>query len=223
MFVAIEIKTLMDSLLDLLKLFLFGSDDPYLQQAFIGALIGAGISIAGGIISSQKAKKAKKRQQAELDAQKSSNENWYNRRYNEDYTQTATAQALLTKARQYADDTYKRAAGAAKVGGASTESAALAKQAGDKVISDVMGNIAAQGDARKDNIELQYMQNKNAYANQQMQMYQQQAQNSIAAGNSILQAGMGMAGADIMSHLNSGKGLFDNLFKKNNITKPMYT
>lgn len=205
----------MDSFLDFLKFLLFGPDDPYQHQAFIGALIGAAVAIGGGIISSRASKKAAERQQAELDKQKREERNWYDRRYNEDYTQTATAQSLLTKARQFADDSYKRAAGAAKVGGASTESAALAKQAGNKVIADVAGNIAAQGDARRDALDMQHMQNQKEFANQQMQVYQQQAAASQAAGNGIMSAGMGVLGADLQSHLNDGRGLFENLFNKN--------
>lgn len=210
----------MDSFLDFLKFLLFGPDDPYLHRAFIGALIGGAVAIGGGIISSRASKKAAERQQAELDKQKREERNWYDRRYNEDYTQTATAQSLLTKARQFADDSYKRAAGAAKVGGASTESAALAKQAGNKVVADVMGNIAAQGDARRDALDMQHMQTQKEFANQQMQIYQQQAAASQAAGNGIMSAGIGMLGADLQSHLDNGKGMFGDTWKKGSVPAP---
>lgn len=206
--------------MDFLKFLLFGPEDPYLQQAFIGALIGAAVAIGGSIMSSRASKKAAERQQAELDTQKREERNWYDRRYNEDYTQTATAQSLLTKARQFADDSYRRAAGAAKVGGASTESAALAKQAGNKVVADVMGNIAAQGDARRDALDMQHMQAQKEFANQQMQIYQQQAAASQAAGNGIMSAGIGMLGADLQSHLDNGKGMFGDMWKKGSVPAP---
>lgn len=199
--------------MDLLKFLLFGPDDPYLQQAWIGAAIGAATSVIGGIFGASKARKAQKKQEAELKRQKLQEQADYLRRYNEDYTQTATAQSLLNKARQYAEDSYKRAAGAAKVGGASTESEALAKQAGNKMVADVAGNIAEQADARRDNIEAQHQTAQQNFANQQMQMYGMQAQQAQQAGSSVMQAGMGLVGMDLQSHLQTGKGMFSTLFK----------
>lgn len=201
--------------LDFLKLFLFGWEDPYLQKALLGAILSLAGSAIGGIIGASASKKAAKKQQAALDDRKRAEANWYDRRYNEDYTQTATAQSLLNCAQQYAEDTYRRAAGAAKVGGASTESAALAKQAGNRMIADITGNIAAQGDARRDSIDRQHQQNLNSFTDTQMQIYGQRAATSSAAASSLMNAGMGLIGADISSYLNSGIGLFNGLFKKN--------
>lgn len=181
----------------------------------IGAIAGAALSIAGGLISRRKAKREKKRAQAVLDQQKRDNENWYDMRYNEDYTQSATAQSLLNRARQYAEEQYKRAAGAAKVGGATTESVATAQQAGNKMIADAMGQIAAQDEANRSAVDSQYMQTKNDLASQQAGIHQQAADASIQAGNQLVGAGMNLIGADMQSKLNNGQGLFESLFKKN--------
>lgn len=184
----------------------------------IGAIVGAAGAIAGGLIGRRKARKARKKAQRVLDQQKRDNENWYDMRYNEDYTQSATAQSMLNRARQYAEEQYKRAAGAAKVGGATTESVATAQQAGNRMIGDVMGQIAAQGEANRSAVESQYMQNKENIANQQANIYLGAAQASTEAANQMFGAGMGLAGADMQSYLENGQGLFESLFKKKGVS-----
>ena len=93
----------------------------------IGAAIGAATGLAGSIFGGIKARKAAKRARKALDKADRENQEWYNRRYNEDYTQSAEAQAALTKARDYAMEQYRNARGAAAVGGATDESVAQQK------------------------------------------------------------------------------------------------
>ena len=95
----------------------------------IGAIVGAASSLASGIAGGIKARKAARKANAVLDKQAKENEDWFNRRYNEDYTQSAEAQAALTKARELADEQYRKASGTAAVVGATDESVAQAKKA----------------------------------------------------------------------------------------------
>ena len=60
----------------------------------------------------------------------------------------------------------KAAAGSAAVMGGTDESVAAAKEANNKALADATSQIAADAEARKDNIEATYMQNDNAFVEQ---------------------------------------------------------
>lgn len=180
----------------------------------IGAAIGAASGLAGSIFGGIKARKAAKKAQRALDKADKENQDWYNRRYNEDYMQSAEAQSALNKAREYAMEQYKNARGAATVGGASDESVAQQKAAANKMMADMTSDIASNATARKDAVEQQYLSTKNDLNNQRVSMYTGQAQANTQAASQAMGAGMGMIGADMRSHLDNGKGLFELLFKK---------
>lgn len=179
----------------------------------IGALIGAATGLAGSIYGGIKASKAKKKAGRALDQAEKDNESWFNRRYNEDYTRSAEAQAALNRAKEYAVEQYKRAAGASAVSGATDESVALQKAAANQMIGDVTSDIVSQGTARKDAVESRYLNTKDNLRNQRISMYTGQAQNATNAAGGAMSAGMGLVGADLQSVLDNGRGLFTNLFK----------
>lgn len=178
----------------------------------IGSLIGAGVglfsSIWGGISASRAAKKA----EAELKSQRQSNEDWYRRRYNEDYTQTAEAQRLMTQARDLAREQIQNAAGRQAVMGGTTEVDNARAQAAD-MVSDTLADLAVVGSKRKDDIESQYRQRDAQISQQYQQLYNQRAANISKAAGAGIQAGMGLLEADMGAHLDNGVGLFESLFK----------
>lgn len=180
----------------------------------IGSIVGAAAGVAGGIIGGISASKARKKANKVLDQQEKDNEQWYKRKSGEDYTQSAEAQSALNRAREMADEQYKRAAGAAAVGGGTEESVALAKQGANDMVSDTMEGIATNATARKDAAEQQYLQKKENIANQRVSIYTQQAASAAQAGSQAMSAGMGVVGADMQSYLSNGKGLFETMFKK---------
>ena len=154
-----------------------------------------GGSIFGGIKASREAKK----QQKMLDAQKAENQAWYNRRYNEDGTQRADAQRLLTNTQDLLRRQTKAAQGANAV--------AAQKAANNQALAEATSTIAAASDARKDNIEQQYQTNNNALADKQMQISRQKQ-------NAITQAVQGVAGT-----ADSIGGINDRFDKDNDKTK----
>lgn len=179
--------------------------------AIIGAAGGLASSIWGGIQASEAAKNANK----ELADQRQKNEDWYRRRYNEDYTQSAEAQAAMTRARELAREQMASARGAAAVMGGTEAGIAAAQGAANDMLADTMSGIAQNATARKDAVESQYLQTENALSQQQQNVYNQQAANSTAAANQGMAAGMSLLGADAQSHLEYGKGLFSDLWRKN--------
>lgn len=176
--------------------------------SILGAAAGLASSIFGGIRANKQAKRA----EAELNNQREKNNDWYRRRYNEDATQTAEAQSMLRRAREEAARQLREARGVQTVMGGTNEAVAQAQEAGSRLISNTLGEIANKATARKDAIETQYRNADNSYAQQYMNLYNQRAANATAAANEGLKAGMGLVGAELGGYLQTGRGLFSNLF-----------
>lgn len=141
----------------------------------IGSAIGATAAIFGGASAS----KAAKEQAKLINAQRQKNQNWYDRRYNEDATQRADAQRILAQTEESIKNRNRQAAGAAAVMGGTDESVAAAKVANNEALADATAQIAANAEARKDNIEATYLQN-DAALNEQLLGIQRDKAKAIA-------------------------------------------
>ena len=165
----------------------------------VGAAIGAAGSILGGLAASKAMKKARQG----IERQMRDNQNWYDRRYNEDATQRADAQRLLTATAESIRRRNRGAAGRAAVAGGTEESVAAEKAANASALANATSGIAAQAEARKDAIENQYMAQKQNLQGQLNNLEMQKAQNigqairgvANAAGQMDL-GGEDAAGAD---------------------------
>lgn len=122
----------------------------------IATLIGTGLAVGSSLWGGAKAASAARKANRQIANQRLENQAWYNRRYNEDYADTAAGQRLITQAKDYAKEHWKKAQGAAKVGGATDESAAQAKESANKMVGNTISGIAAQDTARKDRVDAQY-------------------------------------------------------------------
>ena len=165
-------------------------------MGLIGGIVGGAMNIGASIIGGIKQAKAFKEMQANVKQQQAENQNWYDRRYNEDATQRADAQRLLTMTEESIKNRNKQAAGAAAVMGGTEESVAAAKAANNQALSDTMGQINAQADARKDSIERQY-QTRSADLNNQLNNLTQQK----AAATAQAVKGVADAAGNIASSL----------------------
>ena len=63
----------------------------------LGSIIGAGVGAAASVFGGISASKAIRKMKANLEEQRKKNQDWYDQRYNEDATQRADAQRILTK------------------------------------------------------------------------------------------------------------------------------
>lgn len=133
-------------------------------MGLIGSALGAAGSIFGGISASKAMKKAKKNVQEQMQK----NQDWYDRRYNEDATQRADAQRILTMTEESIKNRNRQAAGTQAVMGRTDESTAAAKAANNQALADATAQIAVNGEQRKDQIEQQYLQ-RDAELNEQLQ------------------------------------------------------
>ncbi len=155
----------------------------------IGGSLGIGASIFGGISASKAMKKIKKN----LQSQMQENQDWYDRRYNEDATQRADAQRILTMTNENIKQRNQQAAGAQAVMGGTEESVAAAKAANNQALADATSQIAVNGERRKDQIESQYMQTKADLNDKLNNLEQARAQNTAQAVQGVAQAGSNMA------------------------------
>lgn len=170
-------------------------------MGLIGSALGAVGSIFGGISAS----KAMSKVRDNLNQQMRENQDWYDRRYNEDTTQRADAQRLLQQTQDAIKRRNRNAAGTAAVMGGTNESVAAEKEAGNQLMADTTSRIAAQGETRKDTIERQYMDRKTALNNQLNQVEQQKAQAISQAIQGVAGAAGGMEFGDLK--LKNGKTL----------------
>lgn len=127
-------------------------------MGIIGGLIGGAAGVAGSIFGGISASKAMKKVKNNLEEQRRANQDWYDRRYNEDATQRADAQAILAKTEEAIKSRNRAAAGAAAVMGGTEESVAAAKGANAQALAEAASNIAVNAERRKDSIEQQYQQ-----------------------------------------------------------------
>lgn len=164
---------------------------PWIATA-IGAGVGLASSLIGGAAASRAARSAERRQR-QREAEEAA---WYNRRYNEDYADTAAGQNLLRRAKDFARETWRKAAGAAAVAGGTDAATAMAKEAGNKMVGDTLSNMAATDEARKASVDNAHRAAQDSFAQMDMQRELQRAQSiteaSQNASNAMLQAGMAL-------------------------------
>ena len=157
-------------------------------MGIFGSAIGGALGIGGAIFGGSSASKAMKQAKEMVEEQKKENQDWYDRRYNEDSTQRADAQRILTQTNEALRQRNQAAAGSAAVMGGTEESVAATKAANAQAIADATSQIAVNGERRKDQIESQYLQTKSDL-NQQLQTLE------IGKANAVSQAVQGMASA----------------------------
>lgn len=167
----------------------------------IGALIGAGLSVASSIAGGIANRKARRKQEQMIAQQQKENQAWYDRTYNADPTKRADTVRLLTQMQEQIKNRNKAAKGRQAVMGGTEDSATAVKEANNKTLADTTSQIVAANDARKDNIEQQYMNRKNQLQNQQMGL---DAEKAADTANAV--AGVAGTAANIAAAVDSGTG-----------------
>lgn len=167
----------------------------------IGTLIGAGLGLASSIAGGIANRKARKKQEQMLAQQQRDNQAWYDRKYNEDPTKRADTVRLLTQMQEQIKNRNRAAKGRQAVMGGTEDSTTAVKEANNKTLADTTSQIVAANEARKDNIEQQYQQNKRSIQGQQMQMEAEKA-----AGTANVAAGVAGTAANIAATLDSSGG-----------------
>ena len=164
-------------------------------MGLIGSIAGGALGAAGSIFGGISASKAMRRVKKNLQAQKEANQNWYDRRYNEDATQRADAQRILTQTEESIRNRNRQAAGAQAVMGGTDESTAAAKAANAQALADATSQIAVNAENRKDQIEQTYQQRDSQINEALNNLEINKAQAISQAVRGVAKAGAGIAGA----------------------------
>ena len=167
----------------------------------LGALIGAGLGLASSIAGGVANRKARRKQEQMIAQQQRENQAWYDRTYNADPTKRADTVRLLTQMQEQIKNRNKAAKGRQAVMGGTEDSTTAVKEANNKTLADTTSQIVAANDARKDNIEQQYINRKNQLNNQQMGI---DAEKAADTANAV--AGVAGTAANIAASLDGGAG-----------------
>lgn len=162
-------------------------------MGILGSAIGGALGIGGAIFGGISASKAMKKVKRNLQQQQRENQSWYDRRYNEDVTQRADAQRILTMTNENIRQRNRAAAGTQAVMGGTEESVAAAKAANNQALADATSQIAVNGERRKDQIESQYLNTKSELNDKLNNLEQAKAGVISQAVQGVAQAGSNMA------------------------------
>lgn len=165
----------------------------------LGTLIGAGLGLASSIAGGIANRKARRKQEQMIAQQQKENQAWYDRTYNADPTKRADTVRLLTQMQEQIKNRNKAAKGRQAVMGGTEDSTTAVKEANNKTLADTTSQIVAANDARKDNIEQQYMARKSQLQGQQMGL---EAEKAADTANAV--AGVAGTAANIAASLDSG-------------------
>jgi hypothetical protein len=163
------------------------------------SIAAAGTGLVGSVFGTISAAKQARKANKLLNQEAQENQDWYNKNYNQDYTQTASNQALINKTAEMLRNRSSAEAGRQAVGGGTDESVAQEKEQDNQALGNSVQNIAAQADARKNQVENQYQNQKTSIDNAKIGVANNQAQN-IASATSGLAGTLGTVVA------NSGTG-----------------
>ena len=169
------------------------------RKEWIATAIGAAASLASSLIGGHKAAQAAREAERKQKAREASENAWYLRRYNEDYPDTAAGQNLMRKAKDFANSQWKKAEGAKAVGGGTDASAAMAKEAGNKMGGDTLANISAQDQSKKAQVDAMHRNAQDRFMQMDVNRELQRSQNitnaAQNASNAMMQAGAAIDGA----------------------------
>lgn len=167
----------------------------------LGTLIGAGLGLASSIAGGIANRKARQKQEQMIAQQQKENQAWFDRKYNEDPTKRADTVRLLTQMQEQIKNRNKAAKGRQAVMGGTEDSTTAVKEANNKTLADTTSQIVAANDARKDNMENQYMARKSQLQGQQMSL---EAEKAADTANAV--AGVAGTAANIAAAVDSGTG-----------------
>ena len=179
----------------------------------LGAILGTAAQIGGSIYGAVKSSQANKKASDLIAAQRNDNKKWYEAKMAEDYMMRADVQNALRKQKDLLSEQMARARATNVVAGGTDESLALQQQAAMQSLGDTTANIAAQSTNYKEGVENQFRAQDAALNQQQIGVYQQQAQNIADAAGQMGKAVSGLVtgavGASIPEAENPETGQVD--------------
>ena len=150
------------------------------------------MQIAGAAASAIAGARAYRNQMKNLRKQERENQNWYDRRYNENATERADSVALNEQAKQHFAEAMAQHQGVAAVMGGTNAQLAAEKNAEAAGYANIQAQRQQMADTRKDTIENKFLTNKSNIQNKMLEMEQQRAAGIQTAASQMAQAGSDM-------------------------------
>lgn len=180
----------------------------------IGALVGAGLGLVSSLISGSDKKKAQAAAREEEARKAARWQAWYDRMYNQDANQTLAGQAANTRFRETARDMIRQMNGGVGAGDNSDYAKQAMTDSLNKAAGDMQTDLALAQEAKKDNIESQYMKAMDAHNDAVAQQHIEDAKGSDEFGQWANAIGQGIAALDQDATNETGTGVIESLFKK---------
>ena len=164
----------------------------HVYACIVPMIMAGGAAIANGILGSISAQKQKRDSLRALRKAENRENNWFNRHYNQDATQTADAQRLLTLQAEKAKKATQAAQGKNRVIGGTDAQVSAVQQGNAAAQSNTMSSIAANAAAKKDAMAANHekaISNINAQRDAINSNYQANVQKNLAnAASGLIKA-----------------------------------
>ena len=159
----------------------------------VGTILGTAAQVGGAIYGAVKSSEANKKAMDLIAKQRDENKKWYEAEMAEDYTKRADVQNVLRKQKELFNEQYQRAKATNLVAGGTDESLALQQEKANAQMGETMANVAAQSAAHKDAAKAQYRAQDAALNQQEIGVYQNQANAIAQAAGQMGKAASGLA------------------------------
>jgi nucleoside diphosphate kinase len=163
--------------------------------------IGGLNPVFGNLYAGLKGARAQKVKEGQINDYSSNLDTWYNTEKNKDYLQSNVASNVLTKIGNKLRENQNQVANQQAITGGTDEAALAAKTAAQGKYNEAVGDIAAMGTARQDQVEgryqnqgIQMLDRKTGLQDQKVQAAQTMQENNEQTMNSILSAATGGLG-----------------------------
>lgn len=133
-------------------------------KCWVHAAVGAAVGLASTLIGAHESGKKEREARAKEAQSHARQQAYWNRKENESYADTASGQNMIRLAKDYADRNWKKAQGAAAVGGGTDAATAMAKESGNRMVGDTVAHMSAMDTARQDRAGAERMREDARYA-----------------------------------------------------------
>ena len=133
-------------------------------KCWVSAAVGAAVGLASTLIGAHESGKKEREARAKEAQSHARQQAYWNRKENESYADTASGQNMIRLAKDYADRNWKKAQGAAAVGGGTDAATAMAKESGNRMVGDTVAHMSAMDTARQDRAGAERMREDARYA-----------------------------------------------------------
>lgn len=176
----------------------------------IGGLVS---SLAGAGINAWARKKNQKAQEDAAADQRTRNEAWYNNTYHQDYLNSVEGQNAMKKVRDAWAEQNREARARQVISGGTPEQAAAVAEAGAEAMGNTIGNLAAQGQANKQQVDAMKLNMDNNVAQMELEAVKQRYNGLAQSGQNLMQSGMSAMTSGLQNSKQIGSWV-DKLNKK---------